>query len=156
MKLRVEQILNSESDAVIYFRLAHVLELYSTTIAKLVGTESTLPKFLLELKDMAMDKFFKFIEVESGKLKTELPQIPIDLSPPDVMSDTLLKLTDIMNTYSKSVVAEDRREEDFGKVLSAMLDPLTETVKKVAEQNLKYCIITRAHTIVARMIPLIL
>jgi hypothetical protein len=126
LKMRVQQVLvsSNKETLVVYFRLAHLLELYSFTLGKMLGEKSTLPVYLMELKNQSMQKFFHVLEKNVASIIEAELQVPDDLTPSEAIKDMMEKLNEIMSTYSKSVVPEDRREEDFSQVLSSVIDPL--------------------------------
>ena len=68
---------------------------------------------------------------------TMMMMIPDDLSPPELIQDMMEKLNEIMNTYNQSVVPEDRREQDFNHVLSAVVDPLLHKLDQLYHQSLQ-------------------
>lgn len=137
LKARVEQVFSTNSDTVVSFRLAHLLELYSLSIGKMLGKSSALPLYLVELKEQSMERFSSELQSDSEDiLTTNEFNVTDDLAPPDKLTVILEKLGEIMNTYSKSVVPEERREEDFRHVLSAILDPLSKRLEQGLDEQL--------------------
>jgi len=130
-----QQVFNPEAnlDVQNYFRIAHLCELYSSTIGKLLGEQAALPKLLLRLKATAMEYFFESLDKDAQVLMREgAIQIPNNFAPPAALVESLQRLTDIMNTYSQTVVPESRREEDFSSVLNKVLNPLIDAIQKSA------------------------
>ncbi|KAG2392312.1 hypothetical protein C9374_012564 [Naegleria lovaniensis] len=144
LQMRVEQIINKnptdslihtsslkqdidEEYTIVYFKLAHLLELYSCLFVKVMGDHCKLSVCLNDLKEKCMDKFFINIKRDLNRLIQKPPEITLNLNPPEEVKEVLNNLTEIMNTYSESVmVPENRREEDFQNVISAFIDPLLE------------------------------
>lgn len=137
LKMRIDQILNGEEvDIIIYFKLGHFLELYSNTVSKMLGKNSSFPMYLLELKSLVTKKFFQVLQKELEIVTNSPLVVTDDLRPPELFIQTLHKLTDIMNTFSESVVPEQRREEEFSMVLNAIIDPLLQTLQKTLQTKM--------------------
>jgi len=91
-----------------------------------------------------MNQFFHALQSEVDEfVKVGTLVIPMGLSPPQNVLDLLEKLREIMKTYSQSVVPEERREEDFKRVLEAYIEPLLESCAKTVETKIakakEYC-----------------
>lgn len=108
LKVRIDQILNGEEvDMIMYFRLGHLMQLYSYTIIKILGKNSSLPMFLLEydvfniidiniydirLRTIITKKFFQVLQKELEMVTSAPLIVTDDLRPPEPLIDTLHKL----------------------------------------------------------------
>ncbi len=83
-------------------------------------------------------KFFSVLQKELEVVTMAPLTVTDDLRPPESLNQITHKLTDIMKTFSRSVVTEERREEEFSMVLSAIVDPLLQTLHKTLQARLLY------------------
>jgi hypothetical protein len=83
-------------------------------------------------------KFFSVLQKELEIVTVAPLTVTDDLRPPESLNQITHKLTDIMKTFSRSVVTEERREEEFSMVLSAIVDPLLQTLHKTLQARLLY------------------
>ncbi|KAK9946808.1 hypothetical protein M0R45_012251 [Rubus argutus] len=108
-KLRVEQVLQSQSSLIISYKLSNTLEFYSYTISDLLGRETALSNTLWTLKDAAQKTFFDILKTRGEKLLRYPPLVAVDLSPP--------------------------LAPPFDPVISALLDPIIQICEQAAEAH---------------------
>lgn len=123
-KVRVEQVLVSEQDAVTLYKLHNLLMFYHNTIGQIVCKEAALLATIREIQNLSHRMFFNSLNCNATKLldKVELP--PGDLGPTESLNKTLQLLRDVLACQEASVVAFDDKKQDFKQILSCVVDPL--------------------------------
>ncbi|XP_050411932.1 conserved oligomeric Golgi complex subunit 6 [Patella vulgata] len=123
-KVRVEQVLLSEQDAVTLYKLDNLLKFYHNTIRQIVNNEAALLSTLIEIQDLSHRMFFNSLTCNANKLldRVELP--PPDLGPTSSLTQTLQLLRDVLACHDASVVPIDDKKQDFKQILSCVVDPL--------------------------------
>lgn len=61
--------------------------------------------------------------------------ISYTLAAPTSVTDTIDRMADFMKTFSKSVIPDEQREDDFRNILQAIIDPVLATCKRHASQH---------------------
>ncbi|XP_062578733.1 LOW QUALITY PROTEIN: conserved oligomeric Golgi complex subunit 6-like [Saccostrea cucullata] len=125
-KVRVEQVLVSEQDAVTLYKLNNLLKFYHNTIGQILCKDAALLSTITEIQDLSHRMFFNSLSCHANKLldKVELP--PADLSTPAALSQTMQLLKDVLACHDASVVAIDDKKQDFKQILSCIVDPLVQ------------------------------
>ncbi|WAR24954.1 COG6-like protein [Mya arenaria] len=123
-KVRVEQVLVSEQDAVTLYRLNNILKFYHHTIQQIVNPEAALLGTIIEIQDLSHRMFFNSLTCHANKLldKVELP--PADLAATASLTQTLGLLKDVLQCHDSSVITLENKKQDFKQILSCVLDPL--------------------------------
>lgn len=123
-KVRVEQVLVSEQDAVTLYKLNNLLKFYHHTIGQIVNPEAALLSTILEIQDLSHRMFFNSLNCHANKLldKVELP--PADLGATTSLTQTMTLLKDVLTCHDSSVVTIENKKQDFKQILSCVLDPL--------------------------------
>ncbi|KKY32871.1 putative oligomeric golgi complex subunit 6 [Diaporthe ampelina] len=123
LRQRVEQVIQTNEDVILAYKLANFLNFYRITFAKLLSTASVLVECLQGLESEALRLFRSLMRDYVGNLHGEFQQTPSGLEPPDIFREALEQLSAVMKTYDTSLTASDRREADFQPVLAESLDP---------------------------------
>ncbi|KAH3820573.1 hypothetical protein DPMN_122317 [Dreissena polymorpha] len=123
-KVRVEQVLVSEQDAVTLYMLNNLLKFYHHTIQQIISPAAALLETITEIQDLSHRMFFNSLTCHANKLldKVELP--PADLGPTASLVQTLALLKDVLQCHDSSVVTLENKKQDFKQILSCVLDPL--------------------------------
>lgn len=124
LKVRVEQVLVSEQDAVTLYKLNNLLKFYHHTIGQIIHPDDAMLATIAEIQDLSHRMFFNSLTCHANKLldKVELP--PADLGPTTSLTQTLALLKDVLQCHDSSVVTIHNKKEDFKQILDCMLDPL--------------------------------
>lgn len=149
-KVRVEQVLQSQPSLILSYKLTNTLEFYSYTVSffistylsfsiyfclntcllpqiqDLLGKDTALSNTLLILKDAAQQTFFDILKTRGDKIVKYPSLVTIDLSPPPVVSEGVLVLLEIIETYNSMMVPASGKKPDFEPVISALLDPIVQ------------------------------
>ncbi|XP_060599820.1 conserved oligomeric Golgi complex subunit 6-like isoform X2 [Ruditapes philippinarum] len=123
-KVRVEQVLVSEQDAVTLYKLNNLLKFYLHTIGQIINPDAALLSTILEIRDLSHRMFFNSLTCNANKLldKVELP--PADLGPTASLAQTMTLLKDVLQCHDSSVVTLENKKQDFKQILACVLDPV--------------------------------
>ncbi|CAK8682972.1 unnamed protein product [Clavelina lepadiformis] len=137
LKVRVEQVLISDPETFVLYKLTTLLKFYHDTIRDITGGATETSPLLETISDMHVlcrKLFFNSLQFLSSKLldKVELP--PSDLSPPRTLSETLHLLRDIFDSQDSSILPAKERNEDLIQIMSCLLDPLLQMCAMSASQ----------------------
>ncbi|KAL2236786.1 conserved oligomeric Golgi complex subunit 6 [Sesamum indicum] len=134
-KVRVEQVLQSQPNLIISYKLSNTLEFYSHTISDLLGRETALCNTLWALKDAAQKTFFDILKTRGEKLLRYPPLVAVDLSPPPALREGVSVLLEIIETYDSMMVPASGKKPAFEPVISALLDPIIQMCEQAAEAH---------------------
>ncbi|CAG5126682.1 unnamed protein product [Candidula unifasciata] len=123
-KVRVEQVLVSEQDPVILYKLDNLLKFYHHTISQIIIPDAALMVTVAEIQDLSHRMFFNSLTGHANKLldKVELP--PSDLGATASLTQTLQLLRDVLACHDASVVPVDDKRQDYKQILACVIDPL--------------------------------
>ena len=134
LRQRVEQVIQTNEDVILAYKLANLLNFYRITFAKLLSTTSVLVECLQGLESEALRLFRSLMRDYVSNIQGEFQQTPSGLEPPDIFREALEQLSAVMKTYDTSLTASDRREADFEPVLAEALDPFTSGCEGMAQK----------------------
>ncbi|XP_028776746.1 conserved oligomeric Golgi complex subunit 6 [Neltuma alba] len=134
-KVRVEQVLQSQPNLIVSYKLSNTLEFYSYTISDLLGRETALCNTLWLLKDAAQKTFFDILKGRGEKLLRYPPLVAVDLSPPPAVREGVSILLEIIDNYNSMMVPASGKKPPFDPVLSAILDPIIQMCEQAAEAH---------------------
>ncbi|KAI6088224.1 oligomeric Golgi complex subunit 6 [Hypoxylon rubiginosum] len=124
LRQRVEQVIQTNEETILAYKLANLLGFYRFTFSKLLGDDSVLLQSLANLESEALRQFRSLMRDHITTLEGEFQHTPSDLGPPEFLQDALKQLTAIMKTYETSLTSEGRdREADFEPILAESFDP---------------------------------
>ncbi|XP_009592302.1 conserved oligomeric Golgi complex subunit 6 [Nicotiana tabacum] len=134
-KVRVEQVLHSQPNLIISYKLSNTLEFYLYTISDLLGEETSLCNTLLVLKDAAQKTFFDILKSRGEKLLRYPPLVAVDLSPPPALREGVSLLLEIIQTHDSMMFPASGKKPDFDPAISALLDPIIQMCEQAAEAH---------------------
>ncbi|KAK2052870.1 oligomeric complex COG6 [Colletotrichum caudatum] len=123
LRQRIEQVIQSNEETILAYKLANILGFYRFTFAKLLGSESALLELLSGLETNALRQFRSLMRDHIATLQGEFQQTPSDLVPPDFLLEALKQLTAVMKTYEISLATSTDRESDFQPILAEAFEP---------------------------------
>ncbi|KAI8819828.1 oligomeric Golgi complex subunit 6 [Fimicolochytrium jonesii] len=126
LKVRIEQLLASQEDPITVYRIANLVQFYEGTLIGVLSEQSQLCLTIAEIRESGYKTFYDTLNAHVSELLRSVQTPGMDLLPPPGIRETVLQLREIMAIYDESLVLSDRREEDFAKILAALLDPLTQ------------------------------
>jgi conserved oligomeric Golgi complex subunit 6 len=133
LRQRVEQVIQTNEDTILAYKLANLLNFYRVTFSKLLGTESVLIESMSNVETEALRQFRSLMRDHIATLQAEFQHTPSDLGPPDFLQDSLKQLTAIMKTYDTSLAPIEDREADFQPILSESFDPFVSGCENMAK-----------------------
>lgn len=134
-KVRVEQVLQSQPNLIISYKLSNTLEFYSWTISDLLGRETVLCNTLWVLKEAASKTFFEILKVRGERLLRYPPLVAVDLSPPPAVREGVSLLLEIIDTHNSMMIPLSEKKPSFDPVISALLDPIIQICEQAAEAH---------------------
>ncbi|XP_034711111.1 conserved oligomeric Golgi complex subunit 6 [Vitis riparia] len=134
-KVRVEQVLQSQPNLIITYKLSNTLEFYCYTISDLLGRETSLCNTLWLLKDAAQKTFFDILKSRGEKLLRYPPLVAVDLSPPAALREGVSVLLEIIETHDSMMIPASEKKPAFDPVISALLDPIIQMCEQAAEAH---------------------
>ena len=131
LRQRVEQVIQTNEDTILAYKLANLLNFYQITFAKLMGgggpgtnassssssgngsatgtgaqpQQSVLLEAIANLETEALRQFRALMRDYIATLQGEFQHPPADLGPPDFLQDALKQLSAIMGTYETSLAS---------------------------------------------------
>ncbi len=133
LRQRVEQVIQTNEDTILAYKLANLLGFYKTTFSRLLSDKSVLVESLENLEAEALRQFRSLTRDHIATLQGDFQHIPADLSAPEFLQDALEQLTAIMKTYETSFNASGDIEADFQPILSEALDPFLSGCENMAK-----------------------
>ncbi|KAK0610477.1 oligomeric Golgi complex subunit 6 [Bombardia bombarda] len=123
LRQRVEQVIQTNEDTILAYKLANLLNFYKETFSRLLGPTSVLVDSMGVLEAEAMRQFRSLARDHVATLQGDFQHTPADLRPPDFLVDALGQLSAIMRTYETSLTLTGDREADFEPVMVEAFDP---------------------------------
>ncbi|KAL1881374.1 hypothetical protein VTK73DRAFT_4381 [Phialemonium thermophilum] len=133
LRQRVEQVVQTNEDIILAYKLANLIGFYRSTFARLLGNESVLLDILSKLESEALRQFRALMRDHIALLQGEFQHTPADLGPPEFLQDALGRLTAIMRTYETSFTSSADLEADFKPVLAEAFDPFIEGCEQMGK-----------------------
>lgn len=134
LRQRVEQVIQTNEDVILAYKLANLLNFYRVTFSKLLSADSVLVEALQGLELEALRQFRSLMRDYVGNLQGEFQQQPSSLEPPDFLHEAFEQLAAVMKTYDTSLTSTDSREADFQPILNEAFDPFMSGCKGMAEK----------------------
>ncbi|ORY67093.1 oligomeric Golgi complex subunit 6 [Pseudomassariella vexata] len=123
LRQRLEQVIQTNEDTILAYKLANLLNFYRVTFSKLLGAKSVLLESMMNIESEALRQFRSLMRDHITTLQVEFQHTPSDLGPPEFLQDSLKQLTAIMKTYETSLASSGDREADFEPILTESFDP---------------------------------
>jgi len=144
-KIRVEQVLVSQHDTILY-KISNLIKFYEYTIKSRINENSGLITTLDEMYTLSYKMFLNSLNIHATRLlekvtkyyifselqilsntgilflKTEPPGY--DLMPSDDFRKTLELIKDIFDSYNNSVVTLDSKKDDYTQILDCIIEPM--------------------------------
>lgn len=124
LRQRVEQVIQTNEETILAFRLANLINFYKSTFSRLVGPTSVLVEAMGTLETEALRQFRSLARDHVATLQTEFQYTPPDLRPPEFLTDALEQLSAIMKTYETSLSSSGVDPEgEFEPIMAEAYDP---------------------------------
>lgn len=135
-RIRFEQALEQTLPVVVLYRLASLLEFYSSTMSRLLGPTAALPEMLMECNSIAMYGFFSAWKSKMESFRVSGVGPSDDLNPPAAVHQSMTRLDEIMATLDASLTPVDARQGQIAAVLEVILNPLLSLCDSMSSRTL--------------------
>lgn len=124
LRVRLEQVLVSQHEPVVLYKLTNLLKFYESTIKQLLPNECQLVLVLDEVSSLSSKMFLNGLNATATRLieKVDMPTNDLNLS--DELRRTLSLLRDILETHSTSMIPFESKRTDFQQIVYSIIDPL--------------------------------
>ncbi|KAK4472871.1 hypothetical protein MN116_004082 [Schistosoma mekongi] len=145
LKVNMENLLVSHHDAITLYQINNITRFYQYTFKSLLGSTASLTSCVDEIqrlwKRLLIDTLEKFV-----KENLEHPDLPNpDLSPSELISDTLQLLTQMLSGQDISLLPNDEVKVEYVEMIERLVSPLVTYCEKSARllgdsflSNVKY------------------
>jgi methyl-accepting chemotaxis protein len=133
LRQRVEQVIQSNEETILAYKLANLIGFYRVTFARLLGQGCALVETMAHVESEALRQFRSLMRDHIAAVQGEFQQTPYDLSAPGFFQDALGQLRAILKTYDTSLDTSVDREADFEPILTESLDPFLSGCETVAK-----------------------
>ncbi|KAJ6788882.1 hypothetical protein PWT90_00092 [Aphanocladium album] len=123
LRQRVEQVIQSNEDSILAYKLANLLKFYGAMLLKLLGPDCNLLQSVRSLEKEAMRQFRALLRERIAAVRAEPQSIPSDLSPPVFLQDALKQVQVMLSTYERSLATSGGREDGIDQMLGEAIDP---------------------------------
>ena len=123
LRQRVEQVIQTNEETIMAYKLANLLSFYEVTFSKLLTPKSVLVETLGGLESEALRQFRSLMRDHIATLQGDFQHAPQDMGPPEFLQEALQQLTAIMRTYDTSLASLDDRTAGFEPILAEAFDP---------------------------------
>ncbi|PRP86553.1 Component of oligomeric golgi complex 6 [Planoprotostelium fungivorum] len=138
-KIRLAQVLGSQPGVVVIFKIFNLLDFYARTVVKLTGEAGALPAAFIECKAETLGVFIASAKEYGEKMQRTASAPGSTLVPSQqfyestnqmvrlFLFDVSRSKTEICRIYQSSLVPASEREAQFRPILTALVDPITQT-----------------------------
>uniref|UniRef100_A0A0K2UCR5 Conserved oligomeric Golgi complex subunit 6 n=2 Tax=Lepeophtheirus salmonis TaxID=72036 RepID=A0A0K2UCR5_LEPSM len=124
LKTRTEQVILSEAEPVVLFRLANLIRFYSGTFSPVMrSTDSALMSTLNELDTLCFNQFMSVLNSKIATMTTSSSESSSSTQNLSPSQNTLSLMSLLKDILSSSTVIEDQ-EKQFAQIVDAIVDPL--------------------------------
>ena len=132
LRQRVEQVIQSDEDPVLAYKIANLIDFYRVTFAKLLGPDSSVLDTLSQLRESALQQYRNNLQDHVNSIRANAGHLTADLAVPNFLDEALIQLRELMKTYDSSLAATTSREVEFQPILAEALDPFLERCEQIA------------------------
>ncbi|MCJ1307775.1 Golgi transport complex subunit 6 [Agyrium rufum] len=134
LRQRIEQVIHSDEDPVLAYKIANLIEFYRATFVRHLGAESSLLAMLSGLREMALAQYRSTMRERVTSIKNEMAHLsaPPNLDIPDFLDESLTQLHELMKSYGSALSPQESREAEFQPILAEALDPVLEICESLA------------------------
>ncbi|KAI9727807.1 MAG: Golgi transport complex subunit 6 [Cirrosporium novae-zelandiae] len=131
LRQRVEQVIMSQEEALITYKILNLISFYRITFSKLLGRSQELGRTLSTLEESAFKQFRTAMQDQIVSIDFSQPST--DVSVPGFLEEALDQLTALMKTYDASLIPQETRQEEFKPILAEALDPFLTGCEQLAK-----------------------
>ena len=134
LRQRVEQVIQSDEDPVLAYKIANLIDFYRVTFTRLLGPESSVRDMLSLLRKSALQRYRNSLQDRVNSVRESASDIRADLAIPDFLDEALSQLKELMKTYDSSLATTTSREAEFQPILGEALDPFLEQCEHMSRR----------------------
>lgn len=133
-KMRIEQVVSSETRIPIVFQLSDKLYFYSSMFSKYLQPTSQLIVTLDKMQTFCMRQFEKCLNEKITDIKEHLLVNPSDdLQPPEFLLDSTVDLKSVLKTYEASIKFNPESENsEIKPIIQDLTEPYLECCNRIA------------------------
>lgn len=131
LKVRVEQVLVSQPDPSIAYKIGNLIQFYSGVIYKVLGRESQLAGVLRELRELSYRVFFDLLNSWGAKVLRDVDTPSMDLLPSPAVKETLNMMKVVLSTYDESLLTSNRSISSPKPIPSSGNDETTSSTNEI-------------------------
>ncbi|KAK6099385.1 Golgi transport complex subunit 6 [Batrachochytrium dendrobatidis] len=124
LKSRIVSVLQSGLGPITSYRIANLVQFYSHTIIKVIGSSSEISALFDELIQDAFKIFFSALMAQAADMLRFVDAPSFDLQPPQIVKDTISQLREIMLSHDESLLSSSGQEGDFRQIVNTLLEPV--------------------------------
>lgn len=134
LRQRVEQVIQSDEDPVLAYKIANLIDFYCVTFSRLLGLGSSVLNTLASLQQSALRQYRTTMQDHVNAVITQAVTVPPDLTAPDILLEALDQLKELMRSYDSSLAPAASRDADFTSILTDSLDPFLKVCENMASK----------------------
>ncbi|KAK9388917.1 oligomeric Golgi complex subunit 6 [Lipomyces mesembrius] len=124
LKARIDQSLSGNVDSTLAYRIVNLFEFYRSIFSKYVSENSQLLNVLRVLESSSMNQFHQSLREKIRLIQSELPNVTLDLQPPQFLQQSLIEMKTLMTSFDTSfAVAPENRDQEFDNIIEEALVP---------------------------------
>ncbi|MCJ1403389.1 Golgi transport complex subunit 6 [Xylographa trunciseda] len=134
LRQRVEQVIQSDEDPVVAYKIANLIDFYRVTFDRLLGSDSSVLNTLSTLQQSALRQYRTTMQEHISAVTAHVSKLPLDLNVPDFLSEALDTLKELMKSYDSSLAPVESRDAGFMPTLTESLDPYLDVCERMASK----------------------
>ena len=134
VRQRVEEVMHSNEDAIIAFKVANLIKFYEITVSKLLGEQSVLMEVLHNLENLALRHFSADMKDNVATMQSEDEVALTDLSPSESFEDALEMLKTLLASCETALTSLEDQKRKLALVFKNALDPFLTICEQRSEE----------------------
>lgn len=134
LRQECEQVIRTQEDAVLTYKLVNVFSFYRTIFTKLLQDSSTIIDALLSLEKTALQKFEALLSDHFASIEADGNTVSENLAIPGFLQESLTQLGLLMNVYASSMTPGKSQTTDPVYMVRIALDPALQICKGISSQ----------------------
>ncbi|KAK9377458.1 oligomeric Golgi complex subunit 6 [Lipomyces chichibuensis] len=136
LKARIDQSLSGNVDSTLAYRIFNLFEFYRSIFSKYLSEHSQLLNVLKVLESSSMNQFHRSLREKIQLVQSELPNITLDLQPPQFLQQSLIEMKTLMTSFDTSFAVDPQnRDQEFDKIIEEALGPYLSCCISMAESS---------------------
>nr|CUU99100.1 oligomeric Golgi complex subunit 6 [Hymenolepis microstoma] len=136
LQLRLEQMLVTEYNSVILYKINNLLQFYTNVILNLLNEKSTLHTTLAELQTLSWNLFVSALQRQTSEMLSDMEPPRHDLMPSTSTMDVTRLLEAVLTIQDMSCALSDVRQIKSEEIVSVVVKPLVEHYEQMAQSFL--------------------